>query len=68
MRNSYTYFLNIFSRVFAYISTNAPYYFFMDRDVSWELIPYPDVNSSYNPVIRDTDFIQTKNSGKNIVF
>ena len=42
--------LLILSVVFAYISTDAPYYLSMARDIALGSIPYKDIFSSYTPV------------------
>lgn len=44
------FFLLILSVVFAYISTDAPYYLSMARDIAMGSIPYRDIFSSYTPV------------------
>lgn len=44
------FFLLILSVVFAYISTDAPYYLSMARDIALGSIPYKDIFSSYTPV------------------
>lgn len=44
------FFLLVLSVVFAYISTDAPYYLSMARDIALGFIPYKDIFSSYTPV------------------
>ncbi|TVZ28205.1 hypothetical protein JM83_3314 [Gillisia sp. Hel_I_86] len=44
------FFLLLLSVVFAYISTDAPYYLSMARDIALGYIPYRDIFSSYTPI------------------